>query len=127
MIAKLNPGRERADPPRPEGRPVASESPTEIAELADQVQHLAGNLELGDNAYELIRVSSNIVFENPEDQIVARVASNHIRTWGIAARLAKCRQLAQLGAPFLPPLRDEVCPITRRGAGHLLAVSRIRH
>ena len=108
MIAKLNPGRERAEPPRPENRAVASESPTEIAELADQVQHLAGNLELGDNAYELIRVSSNIVFENPEDQIVARVASNHIRTWGIAARLAECRQLARLGAPFLPPLRDEV-------------------
>ena len=78
------------------------------AGLADRVRQLSLDLGLGGGDYELIQASSNTVFENPKDRVVARVASDHVRTWGIAARLAECQQLAEAGASFLTPLRPEV-------------------
>ncbi len=77
-------------------------------DLVDQLRQLSADLSLGGADYELIQVSSNAVFESPKDRVVARVASDHVRTWGIAARLAECQQLAEAGAPFLTPLRSEV-------------------
>ena len=91
----------------PVGRLSPERQPASI-DLADRVRQLSADLGLGGADYELIQVSSNTVFENPKDRVVARVASDHVRTWGIAARLAECQQLAEAGAPFLIPLRSEV-------------------
>lgn len=87
---------------------AASEAQPPIADLAGRVREAATALGFGDGRYDLIQASTNIVFENLKDRAVARVASDHIRTWGIAARLDECQQLAAAGAPFLTPLRSEV-------------------
>ena len=78
------------------------------ADLAHQVRGLSADLGFGSGNYGLIWASSNAIFENPTNRVVARVASNRLRTWGVAARLDECHRLARAGAPLLQPLRESV-------------------
>ena len=55
-----------------ENQPLAS-----TTEQATLVQAAASASGLGDGRYRLLRVSTNIVYTNDEDRVVARVAPSH--------------------------------------------------
>ena len=87
---------------QPNREPVSS---PDIASLAGQVRELARGLGFGIGHYHLIRISSNIVFGNEDDQLVARVAPRRVRPQDLEAKLTLCQHLADTGMPILPPRR----------------------
>ena len=87
-------------------------SSSDIAVLACQVRELARNLGFGIGYYHLIRIGSNIVFGNEDNQLVARVAPRRVRPQDLEAKLTLCQHLAAAGMPILPPRRASPAQLT---------------
>ena len=82
-----------------ENQPLAS-----TTEQATLVQAAASASGLGDGQYRLLRVSTNIVYTNDEDRVVARVAPSHETVDAANDRLRNIELLITAGAPLLSPL-----------------------
>ena len=61
------------------------------------------SLGFGAGHYHLVRIGTNIVFGNQDDQLVVRVAPRRARSQDLKARLMLCQHLAETGLPVLPP------------------------
>lgn len=84
----------------------------EIDELQQQIQQVASRLGFGEAQYELIVASNNIVFRNPKDRIIARVAPSHMSPAAVNDSLIECRELEQTGVPVMLPLHNEAVELS---------------
>ena len=74
-----------------------------ITNLVQQVGELSRGLGFGAGHYRLIRIGSNIVFGNEDNQLVARVAPQRVQLQDLETKLTLCQHLADSGLPILPP------------------------
>ncbi len=88
-----------------------SASSSAIADLAQQVGELSHGLGFGAGHYQLIRIGSNIVFSNEDDQLVARVAPQRVQPQDLETKLTFCQHLVDSGLLILPPHRASPAPL----------------
>ena len=86
---------------------LTAKEETHIKKIGALIAQVARAKGLSNAAYSLVRSGNHIVFKNPADKLVARVAPQYLSQGELDRALNLCCQLAANGAPILQPAYEQ--------------------